>query len=69
VAPCIYGGVQLGIHSTHADRWKTFRVPLPHGLIFVVFIPAFVGKTDELRKVVPKEATERVCVQKNGTHQ
>ena len=53
--------MQLGIHSTHADRWKTFRVPLPHGLIFVLFIPQFVGKTEELRKVVPKEATKRVC--------
>lgn len=62
VAPAIYGGVQLGIQSTHADRWKTFRVPLPHGLIFVLFIPQFVGKTEELRKVVPKEVPMKDAV-------
>jgi homoserine kinase len=54
VAPAIYGGVQLGIFSSFEGRWMTQRVPIPHGLIFVMFIPKSVGKTEELRKVVPK---------------
>lgn len=55
VAPALYGGVQLGIWSSSEVRWMTQRIQIPHGLIFVMFIPAFVGKTEELRKVVPKK--------------
>ena len=55
VAPAIYGGIQLGIYSSQQKRWMTSRVNVPHGLIFIIFIPAFTGKTSELRKCVPKE--------------
>jgi len=54
VAPAIYGGIQLGIFSERHNRWMTSGIPVPNGLIFVIFIPNFVGKTNELRKVVPK---------------
>jgi homoserine kinase len=54
IAPALYGGVQLGIYSERCQRWMTSRVALPHGLIFVIFIPGFTGKTSELRRVVPK---------------
>lgn len=54
IAPALYGGVQLGIYSERSQRWMTNRVPLRHGLIFVIFIPGFTGKTSELRRVVPK---------------
>ena len=37
VAPCIYGGFQLGIHN--GTRWWTDRVGMPHGLMCVVFCP------------------------------
>jgi len=57
VAPAMYGGIQLGIFSEEENRWATERLPLPHGLIFVMFIPESVGKTEELRKVVPKQVS------------
>jgi len=57
VAPAIYGGVQIGLYDNLQQRWCTERLNLPHGLVFVLFIPSFVGKTSELRKVVPKEVS------------
>ena len=50
---------QLGIYSESKKRWMTSRVPNPHGLIFIIFIPAFTGKTAELRRVVPKQVGRR----------
>lgn len=55
VAPAIYGHLQVGLYDDIERRWATERVSLPHGLVFVMFIPNFVGKTSELRKVVPTE--------------
>mmetsp|Transcript_17779 Transcript_17779/g.28778 ORF Transcript_17779/g.28778 Transcript_17779/m.28778 type:complete len:397 (-) Transcript_17779:792-1982(-) len=55
VAPAMYGGVQLGIYDSIQGRWASERINLPHGLVFVMFIPDFVGKTSDLRKVVPKQ--------------
>jgi len=57
VAPAIYGGIQLGLFSERQNRWMSTRVPVPHGLIFVMFIPPAGRKsnTKELRKCVPKE--------------
>jgi len=62
VAPAIYGGLQMGLYSNFEKRWMTSRVQLPHGLIFVIFIPGFTGKTTELRKCVPKEFSAADCV-------
>ena len=36
--------VQLGIFSGFEGRWMTQRVALPHGLIFVMFIPRSLRK-------------------------
>jgi len=60
VAPAIYGGIQLGIFAESEDpqqgkRWWTERVNLPAGLQIVIFIPDFVGKTSDARRVLPKD--------------
>jgi|GEM_PF-66139 len=57
IGPAIYGSCQLGIFDSNLNRWATERITLPHGLVFVMFIPTFVGKTSELRKVVPTEVS------------
>lgn len=50
VAPCIYGGMQLGIHN--GKRWWTDRVTMPHGLMCVVFCPDHVTETSEARSLL-----------------
>jgi homoserine kinase len=50
VAPAIYGGIQLGIHT--GARWFTERVPIPSGIQLVMFIPDFIGKTSAARGVL-----------------
>ena len=47
VAPVIYGGIQLGLHT--GKRWMTERIPTPPGMQFVMFIPNFIGKTSDAR--------------------
>ncbi len=54
VAPAMYGGLQIGLYDSASERWCTERVTTMHGLVFVMFIPSFLGKTEELRKVVPQ---------------
>mmetsp|Transcript_38200 Transcript_38200/g.44493 ORF Transcript_38200/g.44493 Transcript_38200/m.44493 type:complete len:447 (-) Transcript_38200:430-1770(-) len=55
VAPVIYGGIQLGIHT--GTRWMTERVPMPPGIQLVMFIPDFVGKTSDARDVLKNDVT------------
>lgn len=50
VAPALYGGIQLGIHT--GMRWMTERVNLPPGLQCVCFIPETIGKTSTARGVL-----------------
>lgn len=50
VAPCIYGGIQIGVHN--GTRWETERVPSPPGTQLVMFIPDFIGKTSDARGVL-----------------
>ena len=50
VAPALYGGIQLGIHT--GTRWMTERVNLPAGLQCVCFIPETIGKTSTARGVL-----------------
>eukprot|EP00128_Syssomonas_multiformis_P010309 Colp12_sorted_trinity150504_noHs@24138 len=52
VAPAIYGGLQLGIHT--GERWYTSRVSIPYGLQTVLFIPKKGCKTSEARGILPK---------------
>jgi len=69
VAPCMYGGIQLSVYSERDKRYKTERLPVPHELICVCFIPAVApsgNKTEELRKVVPKEVPMKDCVAQVG---
>ncbi|CAE7279917.1 thrB [Symbiodinium natans] len=53
VAPCIYGGFQLGIHN--GKRWWTDRVTMPHGLMCVVFCPDHATETSEARLLLKEE--------------
>mmetsp|Transcript_51295 Transcript_51295/g.154145 ORF Transcript_51295/g.154145 Transcript_51295/m.154145 type:complete len:310 (-) Transcript_51295:299-1228(-) len=55
VAPAIYGGIQIGIHS--GTRWVSERAPMPPGLQLVMFIPDFVGKTSAARNVLANTVT------------
>eukprot|EP00434_Breviolum_minutum_P029891 symbB.v1.2.026432.t1/scaffold2640.1/size74283/2 len=49
VAPCIYGGFQLGIHN--GSRWWTDRVDMPHGLMCVVFCPDHASRASVLERL------------------
>ncbi|CAE7022053.1 thrB [Symbiodinium sp. KB8] len=53
VAPCIYGGFQLGIHN--GKRWWTDRVTMPHGLMCVVFCPDHATETSEARLLLKEQ--------------
>lgn len=53
VAPCIYGGFQLGIHN--GLRWWTDRVDMPHGLMCVVFCPDHATETSEARLLLKEQ--------------
>lgn len=60
VAPCLYGGIQLGIHT--GERWMTERVNLPPGLQCVCFIPSTIGKTSTARGVLHETITRKEAV-------
>lgn len=60
VAPALYGGIQLGIHT--GDRWMTERVNLPPGLQCVCFIPEAIGKTSTARNVLSNNLTRQEAV-------
>eukprot|EP00043_Microstomoeca_roanoka_P008913 m.85490 g.85490 ORF g.85490 m.85490 type:complete len:883 (+) comp14427_c1_seq1:460-3108(+) len=53
LAPCIYGGMQIGIHT--GTRWSTTNVTLPSGLQCVVFVPSTPMSTHEARAMLPQE--------------
>lgn len=59
VAPAIYGGIQLGIHT--GTRWMSERAPFPPGMQLVMFIPDFVGKTSAARNVLQPTITRDVA--------
>ena len=50
VAPAIYGGIQIGMHT--GERWTSERVNTPQGIQLVLFIPDFIGKTSDARAVL-----------------
>jgi homoserine kinase len=58
-APVIYGGIQIGIHN--GTRWVTERVPCPPGLQLVMFIPNFIGKTSDARRVLEDTISREDC--------
>ncbi|KNH09543.1 hypothetical protein XU18_0228 [Perkinsela sp. CCAP 1560/4] len=57
VSAAIYGGLQLGLHSS--GRWRSHRLRFPHGIHCIVLITGtFVNKTElrqEISKTVPFE--------------
>jgi homoserine kinase len=60
VAPALYGGIQLGIHT--GTRWMTERVNIPPGLQCVCFIPNVIGKTSTARNVLSDTITRKEAV-------
>lgn len=64
VAPAIYGGIQLGIHT--GSRWRTERVNLPPGLQCVCFIPEVIGKTSTARGVLQDTISRKDAVYNIG---
>lgn len=60
VAPALYGGIQLGIHT--GERWMTERVNVPPGLQCVCFIPEAIGKTSTARGVLSNTITRKEAV-------
>lgn len=60
VAPALYGGIQLGIHT--GVRWMTERVNIPPGLQCVCFIPDAIGKTSTARGVLPETISRKEAV-------
>lgn len=60
VAPALYGGIQLGIHT--GERWMTERVNCPPGIQCVCFIPDTIGKTSTARNVLSDTITRKEAV-------
>jgi len=60
VAPCLYGGIQVGIHA--GGRWRTERVPMPPGLQCVIFIPDKIGITKETRAVLEERIHRKEAI-------
>lgn len=53
VAPAIYGGFQLGVHT--GSRWWTDRCSVPHGIMCVIFAPDHQTETSEARNLLKNE--------------
>ena len=60
VAPAIYGGIQLGIHT--GKRWMSERVNIPPGIQCVCFIPEIIGKTSTARNILPDTVTRQDAI-------
>lgn len=60
VAPALYGGIQLGIHT--GLRWMTERVNIPPGIQCVCFIPDAIGKTSTARGVLSDTVSRKDAV-------
>jgi len=60
VAPALYGGIQLGIHT--GSRWMTERVNIPPGLQCICFIPETIGKTSTARGVLSDTISRKEAV-------
>lgn len=60
LAPCIYGGVQVGVYAD--DRWQTQSVPVPIGLRCVIFVPSTPMSTAEARALLPNKVDREDAV-------
>lgn len=52
LAPCIYGGLQVGVHT--GSRWYTSSVNVPSGLQCILYIPDARQDTEGARAILPK---------------
>lgn len=66
VAPAIYGGIQIGMHT--GERWTSERVNTPQGIQLVLFIPDFIGKTSDARAVLEVRCTYVTYILKNVSY-
>ena len=60
LAPCIYGGCQIGVHT--GERYYTSSVPLPTGLQCILFIPHQRQSTEGARAVLPPTVSRAEAV-------
>ena len=60
VAPAIYGGIQLGVHT--GERWLSGRVRCPDHLQCVLFIPDHVSETSEARALLAPDVSRADAV-------
>ena len=60
LAPCIYGGCQIGVHT--GARWNTTAVPVPAGLQCIVFTPAARQSTEGARAILPPSVSRAEAV-------
>uniref|UniRef100_A0A0G4FVA6 Homoserine kinase n=1 Tax=Chromera velia CCMP2878 TaxID=1169474 RepID=A0A0G4FVA6_9ALVE len=60
VGPCIYGGLQVGIHT--GDRWYSSRIRLVDGIQAIVFLPDTILETSTSRAAVPDEVPRKDAV-------
>lgn len=51
LSPCIYGGIQIGLHA--GDRWYTTRINCPSDLQCIIFSPNTPMCTAEARAMLP----------------
>lgn len=52
LAPCIYGGLQIGVHT--GSRWYTTSVSVPSGLQCILFTPDKRQDTEGARAILPR---------------
>lgn len=67
VAPALYGGIQLGIHTKSplmrdSGRWLSARVPVPEGLQLIIFVPEKQFETKTARKLLPSKYDPKEAV-------
>lgn len=53
VSACIYGGLQVGVHTGAQGRWFTTQVNVPPGLQCIFFIPDKRQSTEGARAILP----------------
>jgi threonine synthase len=50
LAPCIYGGLQVGVYTE--NRWYTTNINVPNGLQCIVFTPDVRQETEACRRIL-----------------
>eukprot|EP00732_Lithocolla_globosa_P004748 Lithocolla_globosa_v1_NODE_4524_length_1417_cov_15.572687.p1 type:complete len:337 gc:universal NODE_4524_length_1417_cov_15.572687:1051-41(-) len=66
VAPCMYGGMQLGIFADDHRRWHSNRVNVPPNLQCILFVPDNKSETAEARAILPDEIPRQDAIYNIG---